>query len=232
MSLKLHGSYVKFIEVRKRSVNMYKLFDWKDKINEFELEEIVKILNNNGVIIFPTETVYGIGGNAMSNEVIDRVYEAKHRPRAKAVNILVANKNEIEKYAEITSDIERKIIEEFMPGPITIILKKKDGFGDGFTQKDNTIGVRIPDNEIIRAILDNVNFPLIAPSANISDRPSGLNVKQIADDFKESVDAIIDGGDAKIGLSSTIVKVENNEIIILREGKITKEEILNKIKDM
>ena len=109
MSLKLHGSYVKFIEVRKRSVNMYKLFDWKDKINEFELEEIVKILNNNGVIIFPTETVYGIGGNAMSNEVIDRVYEAKHRPRAKAVNILVANKSVIDFNEEHTWKAEPPI---------------------------------------------------------------------------------------------------------------------------
>lgn len=215
---------------KKEVLKMYKLFDWKNEIKENELNEVVDILNRNGIIIFPTETVYGIGGNAMSDDVIEKVYLAKHRPRSKAVNILVSNIYEIEKYAEITSDIERKIINSFMPGPITIILKKKDGFGDGFTQGDNTIGVRIPDNEIIKKILDNVDFPLIAPSANISERPSGLNVKQIADDFKESVDAIIDGGDAKIGLSSTIVKVENNEIIILREGKITKEEILEKIK--
>ena len=209
---------------------MYKLFDWKEEIKESELEEVINILNNNGIIIFPTETVYGIGGNAMSNEVIDKVYIAKQRPRSKAVNILVKNKNEIEKYANISSDIERKIIENFMPGPITIILEKKDGFGSGFTQDDNTIGVRIPDNKIINTILDKIEFPLITPSANISDRPSGLNVSQIAKDFKDSVDAIIDGGDAKIGFSSTIVKVENGEIKILREGKITKEEILEKIK--
>lgn len=211
---------------------MFKLFDWKEKIKESELDEVVEILNNEGIIIFPTETVYGIGGNAMSEDVIERVYRAKQRPRAKAVNILVSNINEIDKYAEITSDIERKIIQKFMPGPITIILKKKDGFGDAFTQDDNTIGVRIPDNKIINAILDRVNYPLIAPSANISDKPSGLNVNQIADDFKDTVDAIIDGGDARLGLSSTIVKVENGEIKILREGKITKEEILNKIADM
>lgn len=211
---------------------MSKLFDWKKEIDESELDEIVEILNNNGVIIFPTETVYGIGGNAMSEGVIDRVYTAKHRPRAKAVNILVANISEIEKYAEITSNMERKIIEGFMPGPITIILKKKEGFGEGFTQEDDTIGVRIPDNKIINAILDKVEYPLIAPSANISDKPSGLNVNQIMDDFKDSVDAIIDGGEARLGLSSTIVKVVNDEIKILREGKITKEEMINKIKDM
>ena len=211
---------------------MYKLFDWKNEIKENELNEVIDILNENGIIIFPTETVYGIGGNATSGEVVEKVYLAKHRPRAKAVNILVKNRNEIEKYAQITSDVERKIIDAFMPGPITIILKKNDGFGEGFTQEDNTIGVRIPDNKIINTILDRIDFPLIAPSANISDKPSGINVNQIADDFKDSVDAIIDGGDAKLGLSSTIVKVENEEIEILREGKVTKEEILEKIKSL
>ena len=208
---------------------MYKLFDWKNEIKENELDEVVNVLNNNGIVIFPTETVYGIGGIAMSNEVVDRVYSAKQRPRAKAVNILVKNIDEIEKYAEITSDVERKIINSFMPGPITIILKRKPGIGDGFTLDDGTIGVRIPDNTIINAILDRIDFPLMAPSANISDKPSGINVSQIADDFKDTVDVIIDGGDAKLGLSSTIVKVDNGEIKILREGKISKEEILEKI---
>ena len=128
---------------------MYKLFNWKEKIDEAELEEVVEILNNDGVVIFPTETVYGIGGKATSFHVIDRVYRAKRRPRAKAVNIIVSSIKDIEKYAVITSELERKIIEEFMPGPITIILKKKEGFGDGFTLDDGTIGVRVPDNEIM-----------------------------------------------------------------------------------
>jgi len=211
---------------------MYKLYDWKEKIDESELQDIVKILNNNGVIIFPTETVYGIGGNATSLQVIDKVYNAKKRPRAKAVNIIVSNTKEIEKYAVINSELEKKIIETFMPGPITIILEKKAGFGDDFTLDDGTIGVRVPDNEIMRAILNKIDFPLIAPSANISNEPSGTNVNQIIDDFKDSVDAIIDGGEAKIGLSSTIIKVENDEVKILRAGKITKEEILSKIAEI
>lgn len=208
---------------------MYKLFDWKNGIKESELNEVIDILKNNGIIVFPTETVYGIGGNAMSIDVVDRVYSAKQRPRAKAVNILVSNIKEIEKYAEISSDIEKKIIETFMPGPITIILKRKSGIGNGFTLEDGTIGVRIPDSKIIKSILDKVDFPLIAPSANISDRPSGTNVNQIIEDFKETVDAIIDGGETRIGLSSTIVKVENGDIKVLRAGKITKEEILENI---
>ena len=99
-----------------------KIYNWKEKIDEKELNEVIQILKNNGVIIFPTETVYGIGGNALSNEVIDKVYNAKNRPRAKAVNIMVSNKNEIKKYAEITSNLEQKIIDDFLPRPLTIIL--------------------------------------------------------------------------------------------------------------
>lgn len=209
---------------------MTKIYNWKEKIDKEELDEVSKILKNNGLIIFPTETVYGIGGNALSNEVIDKVYNAKNRPRAKAVNIMVANKNEIEKYAEITSDIEQKIIDKFLPGPLTIILKKKNDFGNYFTAGNDTIGIRIPNHKIVNAILNKIDFPIIAPSANISGEPSGIEVSNIIKDFDGKVDAIIDGGRACLGLSSTIVKVVDNEINILRYGKITKEELLNKIK--
>lgn len=209
---------------------MTKIYNWKEKIDEKELNEVIEILKNNGVIIFPTETVYGIGGNALSNEVIDKVYNAKNRPRAKAVNIMVSNKNEIKKYAEITSNLEQKIIDEFLPGPLTIILKKKPNFGTYFTAGNDTIGVRIPNHRIVNSILNEIDFPIIAPSANISGEPSGVEATDIIKDFDGKVDAIIDGGKANQGLSSTIVKVIDNEIMILREGKITKEDILKKIK--
>lgn len=209
---------------------MYKYFNWQDDINQDELNEVVQILKSDGIVIFPTETVYGIGGNALSNKVVDKVYEAKKRPRDKAVNIMVANADQIEKYAIITSDLERKIINKFMPGPITIILKKRPDFGDYFTADNDTIGVRIPNQKIINEILNRVDFPLIAPSANISGKDSGIEASVIADDFKDTVDAIIDGGKAELSTASTIVKVVNDEIVILREGTISKKEILNSIK--
>lgn len=209
---------------------MPNFYNWKEKINENELKEVIEILKNNGIIIFPTETVYGIGGNALSNEVIDKIYKVKRRPRAKAVNIMVKNINEIKRYAEITSELEEKIIKKCMPGPITLILKKKENFGDYFTADNDTIGVRIPDNKIINSILNKIDFPIIAPSANISGQPSGIEVADIIKDFKNGVDAIIDGGKANLGLASTIIQVVNNEIKILRQGKITKKELLEKIK--
>lgn len=208
---------------------MAKYYNWIEEINDSELKEVIEILKCNGVIIFPTETVYGIGGNALSNEVIDKVYNAKNRPREKAVNIMVSNINEITKYAEITYELEEKIIKSCMPGPITIILKKKKSFGDYFTADNDTIGVRIPYNKIMNKILDNIDFPIIAPSANISGKPSGIDASEIILDFDDKVDAIIDGGKANLAVSSTIVKVIDNEICILRQGSITKEELLDKI---
>ena len=199
---------------------MIKYYNWQDAIDENELNEIVNILKNDGVVIFPTETVYGIGCNAFSKKAIDRVYKAKQRPRDKAVNILVSSVDEIKKYAIISSKLEEEIITKYMPGPITLILKKKKGFGEYFTSDNDTIGVRIPNNKIILEILKNIDFPLIAPSANLSGKPSGVNPKEIMKDFKSTADAIIDGGESSLKVSSTIVKVENNEIKVLRQGTL------------
>ncbi|MBR3898387.1 MAG: threonylcarbamoyl-AMP synthase [Bacilli bacterium] len=207
---------------------MYKYFNWNKQIRKEELKLVGKTLNENGIVIFPTETVYGIASSALSNKAIDKVYKAKKRPREKAINIMVSNAKEIEKYAYIRNDIERKIIENFMPGQLTIILDKKENFGEGFT-KINTIGIRIPDNNIALKILKEVSIPLIVSSANISNRPSGIDPEKIEKDFKYSVDIIIDGGIIEKGIPSTIVRVEDNKIKILREGKITKKQIIETI---
>lgn len=198
-----------------------KYYNWKDGINEEELNEVIHILKHDGIVIFPTETVYGIGGNALSDDVVDRIYDVKQRPREKAINILVSSKDKIEKYAIINSNLERKLIDKYMPGPITIILEKKENFGRSFTANNDTIGVRIPDCNIIQKILKRIDFPLIAPSANISGKPSGIDAEDIVKDFDGKVDAIIDGGRAKLASSSTIVKVENEKINILRQGTLT-----------
>lgn len=202
-------------------------YDWKDKINNSEIENISHVLLNGGIVIFPTETVYGIGASALSEKAINKVYKVKKRPLEKAVNIMVSDIEEIEKYAIIKNDLERKIIEKFMPGEITIILDKKDDFGKGFTEKD-TIGVRIPNSKIALEILREVKMPLIVTSANISNHPSITNPDDL-DIFSKSVDVIVDGGIIEKGIPSTIVRIDNDEICILREGKITKKQIENEI---
>ncbi|MBR2241108.1 MAG: threonylcarbamoyl-AMP synthase [Clostridia bacterium] len=210
---------------------MTEVFNWQKKIDEDELNKCVQVLQHGGLVIFPTETVYGIGASAYCEEAVKRIYEAKNRPNDKPLSILVSDKNEISKYAIIENDLEKKIIENFMPGPITIILKKKQGVFDYISSGKDTIGIRIPDNEIILQLLKKSGLPIVAPSANISGKPSGIELNEILKDFNEKVDVCIDGGKARLSESSTIVQIVEGRPVILREGTIKLEsinEILNK----
>ncbi len=209
---------------------MSKLYDWKNVIKDDELDEVVDIIKRDGIVVFPTETVYGIGGNALSENVIKNIYNIKKRPQEKALNILVKNKEEIKKYAYISNELEEEIIDKFMPGPITIILKKrKSQIPDLLTGNNDTIGIRIPDNDIVKKILEKCNLPIAAPSANISGKPSSIRLEDIKPDFDGKVDAFIDGGKCKQNISSTIVKVIDGNIKILREGIISIKDINEKI---
>ena len=126
---------------------MTKVYDWQKVINKEELADCVQTLRKGGVIIFPTETVYGIGTNAYCEESVKKIYEVKQRPGEKPLSIMVGNAEEISKYAVISKEIEEKIIKNFMPGPLTIILKKKTGIFDYISSGKDTIGIRIPDNK-------------------------------------------------------------------------------------
>lgn len=208
---------------------MSEYFDWKEKINRAELKKSAKVLKNNGTIVFPTETVYGIGASAISDKAVQKVFEIKFRPENKPINIMVDNIKEICKYANIKSDIEKQIIEKFMPGPITIILEKKENISNKVTAGNRKIGIRIPDNKIALELLKECNIPIVASSANISGKDSGINIEEIKKELGENVNIYIDGGTIKMGEPSTIVEVINNEIVIHRKGKITKKQIEKKI---
>ena len=129
------------------------VYDWQNGIKDNELNRTVQVLKGGGIVIFPTETVYGIGANAFDKKAVEKIYEVKNRPGEKPLSIMVSGIDEIEKYAIISNNIERKIIESFMPGPITVILKKKPGVFDYISSGKDTIGVRIPDNKIVLEIL-------------------------------------------------------------------------------
>ena len=150
-------------------------------INDIELykDELISEINNDNLVIFPTETVYGIGANALSTNAVKKIFEVKTRARNNPLIVHLKNKLEIEKYAVIENEVERKIIDKFMPGPITIILKKKDCIPDCVTAGLDTVGIRVPINEIANRFLEVVDKPIAAPSANISSRPSGTKVTDI-----------------------------------------------------
>ena len=194
-------------------------------INSDELDLAINSLNKGNLVIFPTETVYGLGANALDYKAVDKIFEAKNRASNNPLIVHLKNKDEITKYAIISNKIEQKLIDAFMPGPFTLILKKKDIIPSNVTCNMDTVGIRVPIDSIAHNLLDRLSFPIAAPSANKSTKPSGTNVLDIIDEFNDSVDYIIDGGESLIGLESTVVKVIDNVPTILRPGFITREDI-------
>ena len=199
--------------------------------NSEKLEEIASLINNNKVIVFPTETVYGIGTNGLDRNAIEKLYKIKERTFSKPITLLVSSYEMICSVANIISPLEKKIISNFFPGPVTLILNKKKIVPNILTANTDTVGVRMPDNELILKLIEYCKVPIATSSANISGFPASIDVEDIYNCFKDKVDLYIDGGKSRIGVPSTVVKVENNDIKILREGIITKKDILARIKD-
>ena len=206
-----------------------KYLDFKNSIDEKEISECARILVNGGVGIYPTETVYGIGANGLNSESVRKVFEVKHRPLNKPINLLVSDIAMTEAVAKEITEAEYKIIKNFFPGPITLILKKKECVPDIVTSNGDTVGVRMPEEQITLKLIKEAGVPLATPSANITGKKSGTNFDEIIADFDGKVDFFIDNGPSRIGKPSTIVKVENEQVKILRQGSITLQEILEKI---
>ena len=188
-------------------------------INDKIINEIVDVLNNNGLIIFPTDTVYGIACNAFSDKALIKLFNAKKRSFDKPINVLTNSIDKINLVVDSINDIERELINKYLPGDLTIILNKKKGISNILTANKNTIGVRIPNNEVALKILSNYPYPLAVTSANISGFNVGTKLDDLIDIFKDKVDVIIDGGILK-SIPSTIVRIENNNINILRQGNL------------
>lgn len=201
------------------------MFNWNKNINEDELNRVIKIIKEDGIVLVPTETVYGIAANALSDNACKKIFIAKKRASDNPLIVHVSDKDMLRSLVKNISDIEEKLIDNFMPGPFTLILQKNDVVSKVASANTNTIGIRMPDNSIINKIIKKSNIPLAAPSANISGRPSGTCINDIFEELKDRVDCIIDGGECLIGIESTVVKVIDGIPTILRPGYITKEDI-------
>ena len=201
------------------------LYDWKKGINKKELNNVIKILKNDGLVLLPTETVYGIAANSLSDNACKKIFVAKGRAQDNPLIVHVSDKKMLRGLVSSISDIEEKLIDTFMPGPFTLILEKNDIISKTASAGNTTIGIRMPSNSIIHEIIKESELPLAAPSANISGRPSGTCIKDIYEELKDKVDCIIDGGECKIGIESTVVKVINGVPTILRPGFVTEKDI-------
>jgi len=184
-----------------------------------------QILSQNGTVIFPTETVYGLGANALSDDAVNQIYEAKGRP---SDNPLIVHITDVDMLSQLAVNIKPYVYElmhAFWPGPITFILEKHPSISLKVTGGLNTIAVRMPNHKVATKLIELSGKPIAAPSANQSGKPSPTSGKFVVKDMMSRVDCIIDGGECEVGLESTVVDVTGDVPIILRPGKITAEQI-------
>lgn len=184
------------------------------------IRQAAQVLAGGGLVIIPTETVYGIAVNAQDEKAVNRLYEIKQRPRDKFLSLHIAKKAEIRKFAKDIPIAAYKLIEKFWPGPVTLILKSKDG---------QTIGLRMPDNEIALEVIFASAVPVYCPSANISGQSAPQDFASAIKDLEGKVDFAIDAGKTKVGVESTVVDLSIGQPKVLREGAVKSEEILKTI---
>jgi L-threonylcarbamoyladenylate synthase len=190
-----------------------------------KIKEAAEVIRRGGLVAFPTETVYGLGANALSAKAVRRIFEAKGRPIDNPIIVHIADKKQLERVARDVPPIAKKLMERFWPGPLTFVLKKKNLVPKEVTAGLETIAVRMPANEIALRLIKEAGVPIAAPSANLSGKPSPTTAKHVFDDLNGKIDCILDGGRTKIGVESTVLDVTTTPPTLLRPGGVGKEQI-------
>ncbi len=185
------------------------------------VQEAGKILREGGLVAFPTETVYGIGANALDEQAVKKIYVAKGRPSDNPLIMHVSDVHILKDYVQHIDDKSKRLIAKFWPGPLTLIFQKKDTVPDIITGGLDTVAVRMPKHPIAHDIIHSAGIPIAAPSANISGKPSPTRGRHVVEDLNGRVDMIIDGGKTTHGLESTVLDMTGDIPSILRPGSIT-----------
>ena len=196
-----------------------------DSCDDKALIDAAEHLRNGEVIGFPTETVYGLGCDARDGEAVRRVFAAKGRPADNPLICHIGDKEQIKDIVSEITPLAQKLIDGFMPGPITVVMKKSDSIADETTAGLDTVGVRMPSHPVANKFLKYCGVPVAAPSANLSGRPSPTGARSVLEDMDGYIYAVIDGGDSEFGLESTVVDCTGETPVILRPGAITKADI-------
>lgn len=194
------------------------------------MDKIEKTLAAGGAVVLPTETVYGLFAQALNEEAVERVYELKRRPRDKALNLNVASLEEIYAFSKNQPSYLKQLYQAFLPGPLTIILQANDRVPAWINSGMETVGFRIPNHPVTLDLIQKYG-PLIGPSANLSGKASGTSFQQIMMDFQEEISGVEDDA-ALTGQDSTILDLSGEKAIILRQGAITREDILAQVNDI
>ena len=181
-------------------------------------------LMNGDLVVYPTETVYGIAADIFNQKAVKNLYMVKNRPFDMPLSVAVADKDMVENIALMTRPVE-KLIDAFLPGPLTIITKKNPGVPDIVTSMSQKVGIRIPDNKVAIELIEEFGGPIVATSANLHSRPDSVNVDTAIDDFGDSVKTYLDNGPCTLGKPSTIVWIMDDKVEVIRQGEITQKQI-------
>lgn len=194
------------------------------KPQKSKIKRAACFLTNNETVVFPTETVYGLGANALDEKAVKKIFKAKGRPSDNPIIVHVASIDETFFLAKV-NETALKLMKHFWPGPLTLVMKSSGLVPKVVTGGLDTIALRLPNHPVALALIKECSFPIAAPSANISGRPSATTAKHVLDDLRGRVDCIIDSGAVKIGLESTVLDVSAITPVLLRPGNITVEKI-------
>ena len=192
---------------------------------EEDIQQAAEIIKEGGLVAFPTETVYGLGADALNPEAVGKVYAAKGRPSDNPMIVHISSKNDLSHLTfEITDDI-RKLMDAFWPGPLTMVVPAAPVVPRVTTGGLDTVAVRMPSDPVAAALITSSETPIAAPSANLSGRPSPTSARHVIDDLDGRIDAIIQGGDCQVGIESTVVDMTGAVPAVLRPGIITAERL-------
>ncbi|QIB68192.1 threonylcarbamoyl-AMP synthase [Aminipila butyrica] len=196
------------------------------------LQLAAQMLAAGKLVVFPTETVYGLGADAFNEEAVKKVYEAKGRPSDNPMIVHISDRAQLEQLTPQITPVMEALMEAFWPGPLTMVVKKRTGIPDATTGGLNTVGLRMPSDETARELIRLSGCPIAAPSANLSGSPSPTRPEHAAADLEGRVDAILMGGDCQVGIESTVVDVSGSQPMVLRPGIITREALAEVVRSL
>ena len=199
----------------------------KTVLTKDDIDYAADVINSGGLVAVPTETVYGLSASAFDERAVARIYEVKNRPESKPINLLVTGMSDVLTVCDDVPEIAFRLADSFWPGPLTMILKKKNVVPDIVSAGGSTVGVRAPRCDITLKLIEKCGVPLATPSANLSGMESAKNVNEVLSYFDGKIECALDGGECELGVASTIVDLTGGIPKILRYGGITAEDIKN-----